>query len=264
MSAPSTRALAGVVLALTALACQAPRSGSLEPSQPAATEQAEAPVELHHAEPAAQAEPTTGAPNRDLHGPADTERYISMLASDRRIEELKPDLVARRIYERANLTPASVVADIGCGPGVFDWPLAALLPAGHVLAIDVEPRQLDTLRAGILERGLTNVIPVLASYETPHIPPAGADVIFIADTYHHFEDRVAYFRGLRSALKPGGSLVLLEYKDGDLPIGPPAAHKVPLVERHAELDEAGYELVETLGTHIWHDFEFWRLRRAER
>lgn len=215
----------------------------------------------HGGAPQAPADP---APNRDLHGPADTERYIEMLASERRVAELKPELVTEKIVATTGLARDAVVADLGCGPGIFAWPLARAVPRGHVLAVDVEPRQLDALRAGIAARAVENVVPVLASYETPHLPPGGVDVVFLADTYHHVEERVAYFRDLRAALRPGGHLVVLEYKDGDLPIGPPADHKVPRVERHAELTDAGYELVTELSTHIWHDFEFWRLQRAAR
>ncbi len=281
MSTRPSRLLLAALL-LTAAACRSlPEDAGAAPlaAEPAAAPVEPAPehapvaaAEEPHAAPTAHgshgdhgAAPADGqAPNRDLHGPADTERYIRMLADEQRVAELKPELVAERIAEHAGLGPDAVIADLGCGPGVFAWPFARLVPRGHVLAIDVEPRQLDALRAGIAERGVENVVPVLASYDAAHIPPGGADVIFVADTYHHFEDRVAYFRGLRGSLTPGGHLVLLEYKDGDLPIGPPADHKVPRVERHAELEEAGYELVTSLATHIWHDFEFWRLRRADR
>ena len=206
--------------------------------------------------------PKTSAPNRDLHGPQDTAKYVAMLQSDTRIRELKPELVATRMYEHAKLTTNSVVADIGCGPGIFVWPLAKLVPAGFLFAVDVEPAQLDALREGLIERRIENVVPVLASYSTPHLPPSSCDAIFIADTYHHIEERIAYLELLRTRLKPGGFLVLLEYKDGDLPVGPPAQHKVPKTERQDELRQAGFELDHELSTPLFHDFEFWRVLRA--
>ncbi|MFT5830452.1 MAG: SAM-dependent methyltransferase [Bacteroidia bacterium] len=201
-------------------------------------------------------------PNRDLHGPRDTAQYVEMLQSDQRIRELKPDLVAERIFESAGLSPDSVVADIGCGPGIFVWPLVKFIPAGFVFAVDVEPAQLDALREGLIERRIENVVPVLASYSTPHLPRSSCDAIFIADTYHHIEERIAYLELLRTRLKPGGFLVLLEYKDGDLPVGPPASHKVLKTDRQEELRQAGFELDRELSTHLFHDFEFWRVRRA--
>jgi SAM-dependent methyltransferase len=251
---------------LLAAACAGPRT---EPQaapvslvSPPVAARAPAAAPPHEAPTAATPAPSQA--NRDLHGPRDTERYIKMLADASRVEQLKPELVARKLAERLHLTPSSVIADVGCGPGVFEWPFAAVVPQGFVFAADVEPAQLDALRAGLAERGIRNVVPVPASYETPHLPPDSCDLIFIADTYHHIEDRVAYFANLRASLTASGALVLLEFKDGELPIGPPPSHKVPRATRHAELTAAGYELTESLGTHIWQDLEIWHRMRATR
>jgi SAM-dependent methyltransferase len=267
---------------LTLASCQAPSRNSVETTSfqlpsaepvaiaadhsPANTGGPTAPTSeedhsRHQLDPAPEAANGT-APNRDLHGPRDTALYVEMLQSDTRIRELKPELVAQNLFEHAGLSRDSVIADIGCGPGIFVWPFAKLIPDGFLFAVDVEPAQLDALREGLLARKVENVVPVLASYSTPHLPVASCDAIFIADTYHHFEDRAAYMALLRRRLAPGGYLVLLEYKDGDLPVGPPAKHKVLKEVRHAKLVSAGFELDRELSTHIFHDFEFWRLRRA--
>jgi len=193
------------------------------------------------------------APNRDRHGPPDTERYIRELRSEGRLRELQPRLAVRTL----DLAPDAIVADLGCGPGVFVFPLAAALPRGFVFAVDVEPAQLDALREGLLERGIDNVVPVLSSLATSHLPPGLCDLIFVADTYHHFDDRIAYFERLATRLAPRGRLAILEYKEGDLPVGPPAAHKLDAALRHQELRAAGYELATTFSTHQWHDFEIW-------
>ena len=257
--------ITSLLLSLAAVAsCAAPSAHQSAVAAPASMAQAPAPAAEHagghHGAPADGA----SSENRDMHGPRDTDRYIAMLADAERVKQLKPELVAQKLVERLGLAPDAVIADIGCGPGVFEWPFAAVVPDGFVLAADVEPAQLDALRAGLLERGIQNVVPVLASYSTPHLPPNLCDVIFIADTYHHIEDRVDYFTRLRRSLTSKGALVLLEFKDGELPIGPPPARKVPLATRHAELNAAGFELVESLGTHIWQDLEIWRRARVSR
>jgi len=102
------------------------------------------------------------------------------------------------------------------------------------------------------------VVPVLASFGSPHLPPGRIDVLFISDTYHHLEDRVAYVRDLRRLLAPGGRLVVFEYKPGDLPVGPPADHKLPAGVLESELAEAGWELVVDHASHQYHDFTEWR------
>jgi hypothetical protein len=65
---------------------------------------------------------------------------------------------------------------------------------------------------------------------------------------------------LKSVLKPGGRVVLLEYKPGQLPVGPPPEHKLQPGVLEKELADAGYEKVESFDTHPYHDFEIWRPR----
>jgi SAM-dependent methyltransferase len=200
--------------------------------------------------------PSDQTPNRDRHGPADVERYIRGLQREERVRELDPEDVIRTLA----LAPTAIAADLGVGPGVLTLPLARHLSQGLVYAVDVEPRQLDALRERLRAGGIDNVVPVLASYSDPHLPPAGIDWIFVVDTYHHLEQRVAYLRGLRGDLAEGGRLVILEYKPGELPVGPPAGHKLSHETRFAELREAGFELVEGYDTRTYHDFEVWRPR----
>jgi len=191
--------------------------------------------------------------NRDTHGPPDVQAYIQSLLSDDRIAELRPDEVVTALMLPEN----AVVADLGSGPGVFTIPLARKLSKGVVYAVDVEPRQLDVLRRRLEEEGLNNVVPVLASYSTPHLPPAHVDLVLIVDTYHHIENRIDYFRRIRSMLRPGGRLAVLEYKSGDLPVGPPLERKLPEGQREEELQAAGFSMLRSFDIHEHHDFELW-------
>ncbi|MCY2959097.1 MAG: class I SAM-dependent methyltransferase [Planctomycetota bacterium] len=228
---------------------------SAAPSAPAAQPSAEAaPPAAHATKPEAQHE-APSATNRDPHGDPDVGRYVSRLASPDRIAELRvPEVVAKLA-----LAEDSVIGDLGCGPGVFAIPFARAAHEGYVLASDVEPGQLDALRAALEAQDVRNVVPVLSSYGDPHFPPGRLDLVFVGDTYHHLRDRVAYFRRLQRALAPGGRLAILEYKPGKLPVGPAEDHKLPAGVREAELAEAGYALVERFDTHQYHDFEIWRV-----
>jgi len=234
------RGVAGAVLAL-ALACAGPRATTG--------------VGSSHSAP----EPRPAAPgtNRDRHGDQDVARYIDRLQSEDRIADLQVDIV----IERLALASDAVVGDLGCGPGVFSLAFAQACPRGLVFASDIEPAQLDRVRERIRDQGVRNVVPVLASEDDPHFPPGRLDLVFVADTYHHLEDRVAYFERLRSVLKPDGRLAILEYKPGKIPVGPPADHKLPAGTMQAEIEEAGFVQVEKFDTHAWHDFEVWCARR---
>ena len=223
------------------------RRGSLRLSRSAAALLAAAVLACQSSSPGLEAH------NRDRHGPPDVERYIEMLEREERVRYLQPDVV----IEALRLPRDAIVADLGSGPGVFALRLARACPTGVVYAVDVEPRQLDALRARMTEEGIGNIVPVLASYDDPHLPPGRVDLILISDTYHHLSDRVEYMRRLLRYLAPGGRLAILEFKPGDLPVGPPAHHKLPEGQRQKELQEAGWERELRLDAHRYHEFEIW-------
>jgi SAM-dependent methyltransferase len=232
------------------LACTAP-TRERPPPAPSAPSAAPAPAPVSH--PAPVAPP---AQNRDKHGNPDIKGYIQVLQSESRVADLQVDLVVSKLA----LPGDAVVGDLGCGPGLFSVAFARACPAGIVYACDIEPAQLDQIREKIHTDHLENIVPVLASADEPHFPPSRLDVVFIADTYHHLDDRVAYMTRLKSVLKPGGRVVLLEYKPGQLPVGPPPEHKLQPGVLEKELADAGYEKVESFDTHPYHDFEIWRPR----
>jgi SAM-dependent methyltransferase len=253
-SARESRSASALLALFAATACGAPERTPERPPQPqpvAVLVPAE--LDLPEALRLEASEPEAAEPNRDLHGPADVDGYIARLESADRLAELRPGIV----IEILALEPDANVADIGCGPGVFALRFARACPDGLVYAADVEPRQLDRLREHLRETGIENVVPVLASYATPHLPPGRIDLIFIGDTLHHFEERIAYVRGLRRFLAPGGRIAIFEYKPGPLPVGPPPDHKLEHGQLAAEMREAGYVLQADHASHEYHDFQVW-------
>ncbi len=202
----------------------------------------------------AQPQPSVPVANRDPHGEPDVAKYIAKLESAERVADLQVD----KVLEKLALPADAVIGDLGCGPGIFAFAFAKACPRGIVYASDIEPGQLDRVREGIAQVGVRNVVPVLASYDDPHFPPRRLDVVFIGDTYHHLQDRVAYMQRLKSALTANGRLVVFEYKPGTLPVGPPAEHKLPAGVLARELDAAGYAEVQRFDTHAYHDFIVYR------
>jgi SAM-dependent methyltransferase len=242
-----------------AYGCKAPGSTVAPPANPTAVSRPDAPAAVAPPAPvaptAADTTPAAVATNRDKHGPPDLGDYIQKLQSPARIADLQVD----KVVEKLHLAADAVVGDLGCGPGIFATAFAKACPRGVVYAADVEPAQLDQVGQKIAAQGLRNIVPVLAAYDDPHFPPARIDVLFIADTYHHLDDRVAYMRRLQSALAPNGRLAILEYKPGKLAVGPPPEHKLPPGVMEKELVDAGYVRIEQFDTHPYHDFEIWRV-----
>ena len=149
----------------------------------------------------------------------------------------KPD----QVLDALTLDRKALVADIGAGTGYFSVRLAKRVPEGKVFAIDVEPDMLRYLSERAHREHLNNVFPVVANQEGPNIPES-VDVIMVVDTYHHIDDRLAYFARLKKSLRPQGRLAIVDFKP-DSPEGPPPEHRIPAEKVAEELKAAGYSLV---------------------
>lgn len=146
-----------------------------------------------------------------------------------------------QVLELMDLSPGMTVADIGAGTGYFNPYLSeAVGPEGRVLAVDIEPGLVDHMRERAEAEGTANVVPVLATPEDPKLPAGEVDRILLVDTYHHIDERIAYFGRLLGALAEGGRLVNVDWKPGDLELGPSDDHKMAPIEVVDELTAAGW------------------------
>ena len=119
----------------------------------------------------------------------------------------------REIVSAMKLTPGMAVADIGAGTGLFTVPMAVGVgKEGKVFAVDISPKFIEHLQARSKTTGLTNIQTVLCTESSTELPAASIDMAFICDTYHHFEHPAATLKSLHAALKPGGRLVLVDFR----------------------------------------------------
>jgi SAM-dependent methyltransferase len=135
------------------------------------------------------------------------------------------------------------VADIGAGSGFITERLAARVgPTGKVYANDVQPQMLQMLATRLAKKKITNVTLVQGELDDPKLPAASVDLEIMVDVYHEFSRPQAMLRKLRDALKPGGRMVLLEYRkeDPSIPIRP--EHKMSVAEAKMEVEAEGFTL----------------------
>jgi len=236
-----------VVLAALIAGCGAPSTG--ETARPPVSDSAAAFA------PRAAAEPdtshyTTGPASRDGTGKFYMGREISKVMGHRgaawlerpeRAEVEEPD----RVVDSLGLAPDDVVADIGAGTGYFTFRIAEQVPEGGVYAVDIQPEMLDILMERAWEQGFENVEPVRGDVDDPNLPAESVDLALIVDAYHEFSHPREMMEGLLGALRPGGRVVLLEYRaeDPSIPIKP--LHKMTEAQVRRELEAAGLRHVET-------------------
>jgi ubiquinone/menaquinone biosynthesis C-methylase UbiE len=138
------------------------------------------------------------------------------------------------------LDPGDRVADLGAGGGYFTFRLAdAVGNTGRVYAVDVDDDMIEYLNERVAEEKRDNVEVVRAEYGDPRLPADGVDLIFSVNTYHHIEDRPAYFRNARKYLKPGGRIAIIDM-NGEGWFASIFSHFTPPEEIRTEMQEAGY------------------------
>lgn len=152
----------------------------------------------------------------------------------REVEELP-----ERLVEALELKADDVVADIGAGTGYLTFRLAERVPSGKVYAVDIDPALLDTIRARMAERNVRNVVPVLGSEEDPNLPPGVVDVALIVASYHEFSHPYEMMRHIAEALKPGGRVVIVEYRGEDATIPVPDLHRMTEAQVRDEMEAVG-------------------------
>ena len=223
--APALALLASSALVLTSCASQQTPTPT---STPTATKECPHKKKGHH----------TDKHHTAHHRFDDAEKWAKIFDDPKRDAFQKP----AQVLAAMKLTPAMTVAEVGSGTGYYVMRLARAVPQGKVYGADIEPDMAAYLKKRAAREGLKNVTPVLAAMDDARLPEK-VDRILVADTTHHIQGRTAYFKKLRASLNPGGLLVIVEFKKGDIPVGPPEAMRICAMKLDGELSAAGYTRV---------------------
>lgn len=143
------------------------------------------------------------------------------LEREEREREERTDLLLRELA----LQPGMRVADVGAGTGYYARRMARkVAPGGTVQAVDVQPRMLQQLQERARREGLDNIQPVLGTASDTRLARASIDLALLVDVYHELEYPVETMASVVRSLRPGGRVVLGEYRAED--------PKVPIKSLH--------------------------------
>lgn len=165
-----------------------------------------------------------------------------------REREERPDLLLAAL----GAAPGMAVADVGAGTGYYAGRIAERIgPSGRVYAVDVQPQMLALLQDSMRRRGVGNVQPVLATATDAGLPPLAIDLALMVDVYHELSHPREVLESVVRSLKPGGRLVLVEYRAEDerVPIKP--LHKMSEAAIRREIEASGLIWQQTVATLPW-------------
>ena len=133
-----------------------------------------------------------------------------------------------------------VIADIGAGSGYYSALLSKMVGTGKVFAVDVESEMIAYLNKRIKKEKLSHILPVLSSEQKVSLPDNTIDMMLLVDVYHEFSYPYEMALSMRAALKPGGKLVLVEFKFEDLTVPIKTIHKMSEAQAIKEFKAAGF------------------------
>lgn len=178
--------------------------------------------------------PKTMAEMHALH--TNPDAYIKALEDPARDAYQKPHEVMMAL----DVKEGEVIADIGSGSGYFSLRLARHVgTSGHVYAVDVSPDMTRFLNERIRDAKLLNISTILAKPDDPLLPQP-VNRFLIVDVWHHIADQPAYLALMKKHLKPGGQVVMIDFKKEELPVGPPVTMKIAREDLIAQMQANGF------------------------
>ena len=198
-----------------------------------------------------------GAPSADGIGKIYMGREIAgvmgwqgalWLEREEREREERTDLLLREL----RLSPGMNLADVGAGTGYYARRIAPLVaPGGTVFAVDVQPEMIRMLEDLAARAGLANIRPVLGTQRDSKLAPSSIDMVLLVDTYHELEFPFEVMDSVVHALRPGGRVVLVEYRAEDPTVPIKALHKMSEAQVRREMAPHALAYERTAHTLPW-------------
>ena len=173
----------------------------------------------------------------------DVDSYVKRFE----IESREVFVTRERILAACEIKAGDTVADIGAGTGLFSRMFSVQVgDEGWVYSVDIAPRFIEHINKENAKFDLTNITGVLCAENSINLPPRSSDVVFVCDTYHHFEYPKSTLASIHRALKDDGHLIVIDFeriegKSREWLLGHVRAGKEVFL---AEILDAGFALVE--------------------
>lgn len=175
------------------------------------------------------------------------EQAIAKLEDPDRIKRHDPALLFRKVGLKSGMS----VADLGCGTGFFTLPAAGIVGAnGHVYAVDKVPDVLEVLKAKLRDGNVRNVRVIQADVASTQLEPGSVQMVLMANIFHDVRERS--LDEVERILKPGGKLVVLEWRPIATPHGPPLDLRLSPQELTKIIEVRGFRVKQEFEIGSWH------------
>jgi FkbM family methyltransferase len=156
-----------------------------------------------------------------------------------------------QLLKNLAIKPGMIIADIGAGSGYHSTLMSKMVGKGKVYAVDVEPEMIAYLNDRIKLEGSKNIVPVLSTEQSVSLPENAIDMMLLVDVYHEFSFPYEMALSMLNALKPGGKLVLVEFRSEDAMVPIKTIHKMSEAQAVRELKAAGFIFEKNISNLPW-------------
>jgi ubiquinone/menaquinone biosynthesis C-methylase UbiE len=169
-----------------------------------------------------------------------------------------------KCIEMLRVKPGDVIADLGAGSGYYSFRLAPKVgPSGKVLAVEIQDGMIAELQKRIKKDRVANVETIKCTESDPKLPEKSVDLVLMVDVYHELAFPYEVMTAVRKSLKPGGRLVLVEFRKEDRSVPIKEVHKMSEEQIRKEMEVVGLSHVETIGVLPWQHIAIYSNRKAE-
>ncbi|MCE9585917.1 class I SAM-dependent methyltransferase [Candidatus Uhrbacteria bacterium] len=140
-----------------------------------------------------------------------------------------------KALERAGLRKGSHIVDLGCGAlGHFVFPAAQMTGGeGRVYAVDIDKAALKAVERAARHDQYWNVIPIWSDIDVVNaarIPSGSIDLTVLANNLYLSANRAGMVEEALRLTKPGGRILVIEWKPIKTAIGPPIENRMSATE----------------------------------
>ncbi|MBI9101805.1 MAG: class I SAM-dependent methyltransferase [Spirochaetales bacterium] len=173
---------------------------------------------------------------------------LDKLNNPLRLKEIPPDYIWRKLSS----DKIETMVDIGAGTGFFSIPFLKLAGKGKVYACDISSVMISWMEANITNH-YPDIIPILINDERIPLKDSLADLVFMITLHHELDDHGKILRECKRLLKAGGKILIIDWKKGAGPFGPPESSRYETAEVAKQLEQAGFKGIsvdESLSKHF--------------
>lgn len=164
----------------------------------------------------------------------------------------------QEIISKCQIIEGMQVADLGCGNlGYFVIPIARLVGKdGKVYAVDIQKSALEGVKSRAKLETLTNIETVWTNLEkvgATNIPEASLDLALLINVLFQNKSHKEIMQEAVRLIKPGGKLVVVDWKKIGVPFGPDIKMRVEVNEIKAIAEQLKLQLIEAtdFGDYFW-------------